>query len=188
MNLGQSMLVIGAITLLGLLVLNANSTLLETSDTISASEVGITAVSLATSIVEEAEGKMFDEKIADSSAAPITSPAQFSDVLGPEGGEAYRGGTKGFNDFDDFNGLFLVYKSDAPGDTANSPDANCIVTIPGLRGRFYLTASVCWVDPMNLDSTSTAKTNCKKIVVSVWSPGPGSKDTLRFPAIMSYWK
>ncbi len=188
MNLGQSMLVIGAITLLGLLVLNANSNLLEVSDTISASETGITAVSLATSIVEEAQGKMFDERIADSSATPITSADQFSDLLGPESGEAYRGGAKGFNDFDDFNGLFLVYRSDVPGDTVNSPDASSIVTVPGLRGRYYVTARVCWVDPMNLDSASTAKTYCKKIVVSVWSPGPASKDTLRFPAIMSYWK
>ena len=84
MNLGQTMMVIAALGLLGILVLNANKTVLETTEVQNTSEFGIAAVSLATSLVEEASGKMFDEVIADSTTAVLTVPTQLCASLGKE--------------------------------------------------------------------------------------------------------
>ncbi len=187
MTLGQSMLVIGAITLLGILVLNANSTILQTNTTMDTSEFGITAVSLATSLVEEAMGKMFDQVIADSTTGAITDSNQLTPVagLGPDGPESYRSGTNDFNDFDDFNNIFLVYKSNVGSDTIPTPGSTWETVVPGIRAKYFVRARVYYVSPGFLDDTSSHRTFHKKIVVTVTSTG--SKDTLRFPAIMSYW-
>jgi hypothetical protein len=187
MTLGQSMLVIGAITLLGILVLNANSTILQSNTTMDTSEFGITAVSLATSLVEEAMGKMFDQVIADSNTGTITSESQLTPVgnLGPDVSEAYRNGTRDFNDFDDFNNIFLVYKSNVAADTVHTPGSTWEAIVPGIRAKYFVKARVYYVDYLHLDDTSNVRTYHKKIVVTVTSTG--SPDTLRFPAIMSYW-
>ncbi len=185
MTLGQSLLVIGALALLGILVLNANTSIGESTETMNRSEFGITAISLATSLVEEAQGKMFDQKIADSLTGPITSPTQLSAVLGKEGAEAYRGGAEGFNDFDDFNNIWLVYKN-APLDTASSPGSTYEFAVPGLRARYDVRVSVYYVDPNgDLNVPVAYQTFHKGMLVTVTSPS--SRDTLRFPAVMSYW-
>ncbi len=187
MTLGQSMLVIGALTLLGILVLNANSTILQSNTTMDTSEFGITAVSLATSLVEEAMGKMFDQVIADSNTGIITDPSQLTPTagLGPDAGESYRSGTNDFNDFDDFNNIFLVYKSNNPADTVHTTGSTYETIVPGIRAKYFVRAQVMYVNYLNLDGTSAGQTYHKKIIVTVTSTG--SSDTLRFPAIMSYW-
>ena len=187
MTLGQSMLVIGALTLLGILVLNANSTILQTNNTMDTSEFGITAVSLATSLVEEAMGKMFDEVVTDSTAGAITDSSQLTPIgsLGPDGGESYRSATKDFDDFDDFNRLFLVYKSNVGNDTASTPGSSWETVVPGIRAKYFVKARVYYVSVGALDDTANHRTFNKKIVVTVTSTG--SKDTLTFPAVMSYW-
>ena len=191
MTLGQSMLVIGAITLLGILVLNANSSILQSNTTMDTSEFGITAVSLATSVVEEAMGKMFDQVIADSTTGQVTLATQLSPVskLGRDAGEAYRNGTSDFNDFDDFDSLFLVYKSDNPLDTPRTPGSSWETIVPGIRAKYFVHCRVCYVDPSingGLDGSASYPTFHKKIVVTVTSSG-WKTDTLRFPAVMSYW-
>ena len=185
MTLGQSMLVIGAITLLGILVLNANSTLLQTNETMNTSEFGITSVSLATSLVEEAMGKMFDEVIADSNTGTLTLPSQLSATLGPDGAESYRNGALDFNDFDDFNNIFLVFKSSVPADTAKTPGSTMEIVVPGIRAKYFVKAKANYVEYTNLNGIAASRTWHKKLTVEVTSPS--SKDTLRFPAVMSYW-
>jgi hypothetical protein len=188
MNLGQMMLVIGAVSLLGILILNTNATLIDSYETTNNSEFEITAVSLATSLVEEAMGKMFDEVIADSNTVTLTAPNQLSSVLGSDGVEKFRDTSAtltDFDDFDDFNNLFVVYKSDLATEAAKTPGSNYEFAVPGMRAKYFVTAKVTYVDPTNLDGVSSNKTWHKKIVVTVTSPSV--KDTLRFPAIMSYW-
>src|SRR5271166_819029 len=121
MNLGQMMMVIGAIVMLGVLILNTNSTIYQTNDIMYTSEFGVTAVSLSTSLVEEAMGKMFDKVVADSNAAALVDSTLLTPPgsLGPDPGEneSYRGnvpGTKDFDDFDDFNNLMICYHSEVP--------------------------------------------------------------------------
>jgi len=141
------MLVIAALSILGILVLNANRTVLETNDTQNLSELGINAVSLATSIVEEAMGKMFDEGIADSNTGELNDPKQLTSVigLGAEGAEQYRDGGNDFNDFDDFDGLLLVYKN--PVDSIITPGADIEAAIYCHNGEF--TTEDFWKIPVS---------------------------------------
>jgi hypothetical protein len=199
MNLGQMLMVVGAIVLLGILVLNANSTVYQANDTMYTSEFGVTAISLATSLVEESMGKMFDKVVA-----PINASAVYdSTLLTPPGGlhadagESYRGlplgsGLKDFDDFDDFNGFKACYHSDLPSEADATPGFYQI-TVPGMRAKYYVTCTVTYVKPPNLDAAYTIRqTWHKKITVTVWSPSAinqitNNPDTLVYPAIMSYW-
>jgi hypothetical protein len=190
MNLGQTMMVIAALGLLGILVLNSNKTVLETTEVQNTSEFGIAAVSLATSLVEEASGKMFDEVIADSTTAVLTNPTQLSSVMGKENAEAYRSGTLDFNDFDDFNGLKLIFK-DTVKDTSVVTAPGQVWNVPGLRTPYHVWCVVNYVDPANLNGVSGARTWHKKLTVYVTTLenlNPGTKkDTLVYPTIMSFW-
>ena len=187
MNLGQMMLVVGAIALLGVLILNANSSVYEASDTMYTSEFGVTAISLATSIVEEASGKMFDQAIAGTNPVAVYDSSLFTapGSLGPDAGEAYRG-TKDFNDIDDYDRLFIVYKSDVAADTVSTPGSKWETIVPGIRAKYFVRCVVSYVNPPNLDiAYTTRQTWHKKITVTVTSPS--STDSLVYPAIMSYW-
>jgi len=183
MNLAQTMMVIAGLAILGILVLNANRTVFESNDTQNVSEFGINAVSLATSLVEEANGKMFDEVIADSTTGELTVPGQLSATLGKEAGEGYRTGVNDFNDFDDFNNLFLAYRS--PVDSAIVTGADVDVIVPGIRALYYVRTRVQYVSDTNLDSTVAFRTWHKRMMVTVTSPA--IRDTLRYPSVMSYW-
>lgn len=188
MGLGQTLLVLGAVTLLGLIVLNAGVTVLTTNETQGTSEYGLTAIALATSLVEEANGKMFDEKIADSSSLGITSPSDLTPAgsLGKETGERAAGSGKGFNDFDDFNNLSVVYKS--PVDSSRYTGYDREIVVPSIRATFILRAKVEYVSETNLDRAVTYPTWHKKLTVTVLSPNnPSMRDTLVYPNIMSYW-
>ncbi|HTO93657.1 MAG TPA: hypothetical protein VMM80_04775, partial [Bacteroidota bacterium] len=153
MNLGQMILVVGAIVLLGILVLNANSTVYQASDTMYTSEFGVTAVSLATSLVEEAEGKMFDVVVAPKNSSDLYDSTLLTGVgsLGPELAtehESYRhlvpGYPNDFDDFDDFNNLKLCYH-DASESDATAGFLQIIV--PGMRAKYYVTCTVVYVKP-----------------------------------------
>ncbi len=201
MTLGQSLLVVASLSILGLLVLNSNRTIMETNDIQNDSEFGITAVSLATSLVEESMGKMFDAVVADTA-----NTLSDSTLLTPRAGlghsthESYRGnvsGTDDFNDFDDYNNLFLVYKSTNPADTARTPGSDYEITVPGIRSKYFVRARVVYVSPSNLNGESLTPTWHKKMVITVTRPvlhslrerqiGQAKADTLVFPAIMSFW-
>lgn len=188
MNLGQMMLVIGASVLLSLLILSANSSTFEATDTMYTSEFGVTAISLATSIVEEANGKMFDQCIAGVNPAAVFDSTLFTSpgALGRDAGETYRNPVKDFNDFDDYNNLFLVYKSNVAADTIATPGSDWESIVPGIRAKYFVRCAVCYVKLPNLDVPYTIRqTWHKKIVVTVTSPS--SRDSLVYPAIMSYW-
>jgi hypothetical protein len=194
MNLGQMLMVTGAIVLLGILVLNANSTVYQASDSMYTSEFGMTAVSLSTSLVEEAMGKMFDKAVA-----PVNSLAVYDSTLltppgslGPEGGESYHVPGHDFDDFDDFNNLQICYHGSLPGD-ADATAGYIQIQVPGLQAKYFVTCTVTYVKPPNLDADYTVmQTWHKKITVRVWSPSSVNAvtrlpDTLVYPAVMSYW-
>ena len=183
MNLGQSMMVIAAMALLGFLALSANSSVMDSTEVSNNSEFGVTAVSLATSVIQEAMSKMFDQNVVTTGAitdsTALTPPA----LLGRDAGEHYRGGANDFNDFDDFNNLFIVYTS--PLDPTPDASADTTVIVPGIRARFWVRCSVQYVNPNNLGQTMSTQTWHKQMVVSVTSPT--SKDSIAMPSIMSYW-
>ena len=196
MNLGQMMMVIGAIVMLGVLILNTNSTIYQTTDIMYSSEFGVTAISLSTSLVEEAMGKMFDQAVADSNAGALMDSTLLTQPgsLSAEAGESYRGnvvGTTDFNDFDDYNGLKICYHSEVPADNDATP-GYVQVMVPGIRAKYYVTCTVTYVNPPYLDVPYTVRqTWHKKLTVTVTSPSAtgitGKPDTLAYPSIMSYW-
>ena len=168
MNTGQMLLTIGAMILLSAIVLRVNNNFLTTNDVMMDSKFGVLAVSLAQSIIEEANNKAFDEHTDGNpihDVSLLTSP----DSLG-EDSEVYPN----FNDFDDFNG----YKRR----DSSMPSA-----------VFDISCRVCYVEPngSSIVEVYSHPTWHKKIEVTVTSPSmkkaDGSLDTIKLAAIYSYW-
>ncbi len=165
MNTSQMLITLGALILLSLVILRVNRGFLTTDSVLLDSKIDVLAVSVATSILEEANGKAFDE-ITDSTS--INDVNLLSSVLGPESGEVYPF----FDDFDDYNGFVKI-------DSTN-PIA-----------KFKVICKVNYVNPTNLDDTTTSKTWHKKLTVYVTSPSmlghDHKQDTLKMSSIFSYW-
>ena len=201
MNLGQSILALGALVILGLLGLNTNKAIMSENSRVNSGESGIAAVSIAQSLTEEAMAKYFDASPETAVPGEITSTSSLTPVgsLGHGSGEGYRTGTSDFNDFDDYNNLFLVYKSDKAGDAATTPGADKEIIVPGIDTKYYVKVRVQYVkvNASNIpvaDDTSTVPTWHKKMTVTVInlsrraSSESNAQDTLVYPAIMSYWR
>ncbi len=167
MNTGQSLLSLGAMTLVALIVLQVNTGFVMTSSTLLDNKLNILAVSLASSIIEEASGKAFDAKTVVD-AASATSDLTYSGSLGPGAGETYPN----FNDFDDYNGL----------STTNNNLSSA---------EFNISSRVNYVNSNNPDQNVSAQTWHKKITVFVTSPSmlnvDGSQDTIKMSSVFSYW-
>ncbi|MGB5893205.1 MAG: hypothetical protein WBG58_03435 [Ignavibacteriaceae bacterium] len=160
MNTGQSLLSIGALLLLSLTVLRVNNSILTTDETLQDSKLGLLAVSVATSLIEEASKKAFDgvtaeDAITDLSA--LTSPYS----LGPNGLET----PETFNDFDDYNGY-------TKQDTINTID-------------YTIACQVNYIIADNVDGIIMERTWHKKITVIITSSL--MSDTLIFSSVYSYW-
>lgn len=162
MNTGQMMITIGAIMLLTLVILRVNNGFLSTDEVLMRSKFGVLAVSLATSMIEEANGKAFDHNTDTTS---VSSTTDLTNTLGPESGESYPD----FNDFDDYDN-FIRYTQD---DTT-------IVSAP-----FQIICRVNYINPANPDDSTNTRTWHKKIYVEVSSPY--MEDTIRMSSIFSYW-
>jgi hypothetical protein len=160
MNTGQSLFSVGALLLLSLSVLRVNNSILTTDTIMQDSKLGVLGISLATSLIEEANRKAFDAASADdavSNLGDLTLPSS----LGPGDGET----PENYNDFDDYNGYTKL-------DTINTID-------------YKLNCSVNYVTPTNVDGISSLTTWHKKITVLISSSF--MNDTLSFSSVYSYW-
>jgi hypothetical protein len=160
MNTGQTLLTIVAIVLLGSNVISINRSFTQHGVILQHTEIGIFGVSLAMSVIEEAQGKAFDQNSVDSL---LLSTNELSSTLGKEGGETDR---STFNDFDDYH----TWR-----DT---------VSIEGVD-TFYRWARVVYVDTANIGGSSGSRTWHKKLTVFV--KGTNAQDTLQLGYIFSYW-
>jgi hypothetical protein len=160
MNTGQTLLTIVAIVLLGSNVVSVNRTFTQHGVILQQTEIGIFGISLGMSIIEEAQGKAFDEITVDSL---ITNASYLSSTLGPEAEDTTR---LAFNDFDDYNGW-----SDS-------------IYVQGVD-RFKRWANVCYVDTSDLDGSSPTRSWSKKLTVFV--KADNSQDTVKMCYIFSYW-
>lgn len=161
MNTGQSLFSISALLLLSLTILRVNANILTTDGVMQDSKLGVLAISLATSMMEEASKKAFDAASANDAVvnlSDLTPPGS----LGPGNGET----ADNFNDFDDYNG----YSRHVSGLPSAEFDISCLVN--------YINPN----DPNGIASTTTWN---KKITVTVTSPS--MKDTIRLSSIYSYW-
>jgi MSHA pilin protein MshD len=168
MNTGQMMLTMGAMMLLSFLVLRFNSIHLTSAQSSYNAKFGIVATSLATSLMEEAKDKVFDEVVLDTTKS-ISSPNDLSNKLGPDGSEVYPN----FNDFDDYNNLFYVDSLSLKNPQTGAPS------------KFEIRAKVVYVSDANPDATSGSRTYHKKMTVSVFSNS--MIDTVKLSTVFSYW-
>lgn len=157
----QMLLTIGAVILMGLTVITVNATFSQHGMVLERTEVGVYATSLATSVIQEATGKAFDEATVDSVVA-TTGDFTHPGNLGPESGESYPA----FDDFDDYNGM--VRTVDMQG-----------------TDIFTIMTSVQYVQDSNPSSMSVNRTYHKRIDIAV--AGSLSADTVRMSSIYSYW-
>jgi len=150
------MLSILAVVLLGMTVIAVNRSSLQNGTILEQTQIGVYGISLASSIIEDASGKAFDEATVDN-AVSLTS--QLSSTLGPEGTEKRTPDTtKYFDDFDDYNGL------------------NMKVGVAGVDS-FTVQAKVYYVNDANPEVKVTGPTWYKRMDVVVF--GTGVRDTSR---------
>lgn len=164
MGLGQTLLSILALGLLGTTLLIMNGNTLDSGSSVETTEYMIMANSLGISELEQASGKSFDEKTISSDIASTTA---LTSVLGAETGETFAT----FDDFDDYNG----HSRWINGDSVFFRSAN------------YLIQDT--VDYVQISSNavvkSLARTYHKRL--RVWVSSPFMQDTLVFTTVYSYW-
>jgi len=169
MNTGQSLFSIAALLFLSLIILRVNNSILTTDSVMYDSKFGLLATSIATSIIEKAISRPFDENTLDSTDVSITSPTFFSSTLGPEGSES-----PDFpDDFDDFNGY-----------TQKDTFFNSLV--------FTSSCKVFYINPANLEVQSSTRTWHKRLTVTVtWKQNDENTgvttDSIKHSTIYSYW-
>jgi len=165
MNTGQMMLSLGAMILLSFLILRVNGSQLTTQDTMQNTKFGILAVSLASSVLESASEKAYDEKSAGNFVSKLSKLTD-ENKFGTDGGED-PDSISTFDDFDDFDG-YTVADSSLPSAVFN---INC---------------KVQYVDPDVGGFVTSNKTWHKMLTVTVSSPS--MMDTIKMSKVFSYWK
>lgn len=163
MNTGQMIMTLGAMMLLATIMLRVNTANLTNESIRDDAQFGVLATSIATSIIEEAQSKAFDEK---TDTMNVTALTQLTSVLGPETGET----ESTFDDFDDYNN-FTKRDSSMPSSVF---DINC---------------QVVYVEPNNILGSTSNRTWNKKIIVNITRPvsADSSVLVLRTSSIFSYW-
>jgi len=159
MNTGQLLLTTSAMVLLSLLLLRVNNGFLTTNSVMMEGKYSVLAISLGSSLLEEATGKAFDANTVENTVSSLTGLS----TIGPGYGEVYPN----FNDFDDFHNLVKIDS-----------------TLPS--AVFRMSCVVNFIDPSNPNGTTgTTKTWHKRMTVTVTSPSMA--DTIRFSTIYSYF-
>lgn len=159
-------LALGAMILLTILILNVNKNSLYTEDVMYDSNFGITATSIASSIIEDASKKRFDNiHFVDSSRVYNSNNFTNAANLGIDSGEVAND-SRTFNDFDDYDGF--------TGSDSSMPSA-----------IFNFSCKVNYINDANPDASLNTQSFHKKITVKVWSES--MKDTMIISSIYSYW-
>lgn len=157
MNLGQSLLAIGALLILSLTVLRMNNNILGTEEVVLDSKIGVLATSLGSSIIEQATKLAFDENTKNNSVSSWAGLTPSLDL-----GQEIPGI---FDDFDDYHG---------------HTQHDTIYTIP-----FVTKCNVTYINEGNPNGSTTNRTWHKKLTVKISSDF--SRDTLELSTIYSYW-
>lgn len=171
-------LTILASILLGSIILGISRNNLQTGTVVDQNRIDILAVSLGTSIIEDATNLRFDEK---SIGKDLTSKTSLT-VKGSLGIESTESALnpKGFNDFDDYN----CYNSNPKKDTILVPGS-------GKKVIFWTFCNVTYVDENDPRINAAAATWHKRISLRIFRPGMNDSanktDTIRMSSVYSYW-
>ena len=171
MGTGQTLLTIGAIMLLGSIILTVNRSLNTNNQVLLNSNIGLEEVSYATSVIQEAEGKAFDQHtinnpLNSSELDSLTSAGS----LGQENGDP-----NDLDDFDDYNGL----NNQGRLDSAEIDSS-----------WYYARTRVHYVNASDPTDTSNVPTWYKRIDVTVWrgnANGTVNGDVVKMHSVFSYW-
>jgi len=163
MNTGQTLFSIGALLILSLTVLKMNNFILANDTVMQDSKLGILAVSLATSLIEEASKKAFDANTVSDEVSDYNLLTSYP--LGRGSGELEDSSIT-FNDFDDYEGYDYHYNY-----------------LP--LAKYHLTCTVYYIDASNPQVKVGQKTWHKKMDITVTSES--MQDTIRMSTIYSYW-
>ncbi len=163
------LLTIGAMVLLGTVVLTTNRAINDSGQVLLKSNYGLEGVAVATSVIERAQNLAFDQYSKDStwvfSLAALTPPNQL-------GQESSTGDT--LDDFDDFNGQ--------PGGSGRTETDSVSAGVCMVLTRvFYV-----YRDGSGNFVPSTQATWSKMLDVRVWNTMDPS-DTVHMSTIYSYW-
>ncbi|MCL4540224.1 MAG: hypothetical protein M1378_11625 [Bacteroidetes bacterium] len=170
MGTGQTLLTIAAIMLLGTVRLSTKRSLDDTSQVLLNSNVGLEEVSLATSTIEEAQGKTFDEQ-TDTNNVTSLNQLTPANQLGQENGDP-----NDLNDFDDYNGLY--------GNGRLVIDTVVVDSV--ITGIYCDSTRVYYVSPKSgLDNNVNTRTWSKRLDVWVWNKD--IPDTVKMHTVFSYW-
>jgi len=162
----QMLLALGAMILLTILIANVNKNTSAVEDTMYDSNFGITATSIASSVIEDASKKRFDNVyFKDSTRVYNVNDFTPAANLGVDSGEVITD-PKSFNDFDDYNGYTTV--------DSTMPSA-----------IFHLSCRVCYVNDATPNDSVNTQTFHKKITIKVSSRS--MRDTIVMSSIYSYW-
>jgi hypothetical protein len=166
----QIFLSIGAITLLSIATLSMNRGFEVNDKVMSSSKYAVIATSLASSVIEEAAGKAFDESSTEA-LVHNTSDLTAAGSFGLDAGEN-KTLADDYDDFDDFNGLVR----------------NDTVDVGGALNKvvFTTTCKVRYVSVANPDVDAGAATWFKKITVEVSSEV--MSEQVRQEMIFSYFR
>jgi hypothetical protein len=163
----QIFLSIGAIILLSIATLAMNRGFETNDQVMRSSKYAIIATSVASSLIEQATGKAFDEA---STANLLWNPADLTPAgkFGPDAGETAATP----DDVDDYSGMVRY-------DT---------VDIGGAMNKIVYTTrcTVTYADPANPNLAIGSPTWHKKISVTVTSPA--MTDTVRQQVLFSYFR
>jgi hypothetical protein len=162
----QMILALGAMMLLSMVIINFNKTSMSTEDVMYDSNFGITATSIASSVIEDASKKRFDA-VFYVGEDEVTNPADFTPPgsLGIDAGEIADSAFT-FNDFDDYHG-FTDVNNEMP------------------TAIFNIRAQVVYVDTIQPYTPVNYQTWNKQI--TVWVASKSMRDTVVMSSIFSYW-
>ncbi len=175
MGTGQMLLSIGAIVLLGTILLTTNRGIEGSTGVLLDTGYGIDAVSLATSTIERAEGLAFDECTKGDTTGGLVSLSQLTPPanLGQENGDSMD-----FDDYDDFNGL------------TGGPNSYLIQTDTLPTGSVYeIKTQVHYVyrtSSGDIEISTSNATWSKQLDVWVWNVATPA-DTVHMTDVFSYW-
>jgi hypothetical protein len=165
MGTGQMLLTIGAIVLLGSIILTTNTSLVNNNEATTYTNIELESISLATSMIQAATDTSFDE---NTIATPVTSTSQLTpaDSLGQETG------SNDFDDFDDYNGT--------PGGSGRLAPPDTEIT-----GIYHVLTKVYYVSGSNFTYSSNP-TWAKRLDVYVWND-TFPQDTVKMSTVFAYW-
>ncbi len=165
MGSSQTLLVLAALTILGLISISANKTMLSSSTIVLNSEAVITGTAVGQAEIEQILLKRFDQNLpppySTDSVNVLTSPSD----LGPDAGET---SVSDFNDIDDYNGYV---------DSVYTPRF----------GYYKRTCSVYYVTASSPDVNAETQTFIKRIDITVYNPYIGTPNhEIELSRLVSY--